>query len=38
MSEINEILGALHSLTDEDLAGNLIIIEPGIIRLRKQTH
>lgn len=34
----NEILGALQTLTDEDLAGNLIIIEPGRIRLRKQTH
>jgi predicted nuclease of predicted toxin-antitoxin system len=30
------ILQAVRSLTDEEIAGNLIIIEPGRIRLRKQ--
>lgn len=31
------ILQAVQSLSDEDLTGNLIIIEPGRIRLRRQS-
>jgi predicted nuclease of predicted toxin-antitoxin system len=31
------ILQALQSLSDEDITGNLIIIEPGRIRLRKHS-
>ena len=30
------ILQALQGLSDEEIAGNLIIVEPGRIRLRKQ--
>jgi predicted nuclease of predicted toxin-antitoxin system len=30
-----EILQAVQSLSDEDIVGNLIIVEPGRIRLRK---
>lgn len=36
-AQLNEaILQAVQSLSEEDLAGNLAIIEPGRIRLRKQ--
>jgi len=30
------IVHALHGLSDEDIRGNLIVIEPGRIRLRKK--
>src|SRR5262245_41361302 len=31
------ILAGLRGLTDEEIAGNLVVIEPGRVRLRRQT-
>jgi hypothetical protein len=33
---VGSIVRALQSVTDEELAGNLLVIEPGQIRLRRK--
>lgn len=38
VSSLNEaILAGLRALTDDEIAGSLVIIEPGRVRLRRQT-